>query len=221
MQNMLVKLAVSLGPVALILLLSEYLWRKKILRGERARKLIHIVAGVWIAFWPFYIPLDGIFILGVVMLTLVIYSRATNLFQAINDVKRKTFGDILFAVGFIICAYFGTVDWIFTISVLLLALADGGAAVVGRYWGQSNQYFVFGNKNLRKSIAGTCAFILLAVISAGIGYVVGGSAVIADNVALVLIGLPLAGALLENIMPYGLDNVATPLLATLLLNSLV
>lgn len=218
---MLLKLVVSLGPVALTLLLSEFLWRKKILRGERARKFIHIIAGVWIAFWPYYIPLDGIFILGVVMLTLVIYSRLTNLFQAINDVSRRTYGDIFFALGFIICAYFGSSDWVFTISVLLLALADGGAAVVGRYWGKTNQYLVFGNKNLRKSIAGTAAFVCLAVVSVAIGYLAGGSEVLAENMLIAFIGIPLLGALLENIMPYGLDNVATPLLATLVLNSLI
>jgi dolichol kinase len=218
---MIIKLLFALCPVGVTLLLSEYLWRKKILKGERARKFIHILSGVWIAFWPFYIPLDGIFVLGAAMCTLLVYSRLTNLFHAIYDVRRRTYGDIFYALGFMACAFFGREDWIFTVSVLLLALADGGAAVVGRFWGRSNSYLVFGSKQLRKSISGTLAFLIFAVLSVGIGWLIGGDAILSKHIVLVFIWLPLVAALLENTMPFGLDNIATPLLATLLLNSLI
>jgi dolichol kinase len=182
---MIIKLLFALGPVGVTLLLSEYLWRKKILKGERARKFIHILSGVWIAFWPFYIPLDGIFVLGAAMCTLLVYSRLTNLFHAIYDVRRRTYGDIFYALGFMACAFFGREDWIFTVSVLLLALADGGAAVVGRFWGRSNSYLVFGSKQLRKSISGTLAFLIFAVLSVGIGWFIGGDAILSKHIVLV------------------------------------
>lgn len=218
---MILKLLFALGPVGITLLTSEYLWRKKILKGERGRKFIHILSGVWIAFWPFYLPLDGIFVLGAVMCTLLIYSRLTNLFQAIYDVRRRTYGDIFYAFGLMGCAFVGREDWIFTVSILLLALADGGAAVVGRFWGRTNSYLVFGSKQLRKSISGTLAFLFFAVISVSIGWFVGGESLLSQHIAIAFVGIPLISALLENTMPYGLDNIATPLFATLLLNSLI
>ncbi len=218
---MIAKFLIALAPVGITLLLSEYLWRKKILKGERARKFIHILAGVWIAFWPFYVPLDGIFVLGAVMCTMLIYSRLTNLFHAIYDVKRRTYGDIFYALGFMACAFVGRVDWIFTVSILLLALADGGAAVVGRYCGASNSYLVFGSKQLKKSVSGTIAFLAFAVLSVGIGWLVGGDLVLRENILIGFLYLPIIAALFENTMPYGLDNLATPLIATLLLNSLL
>ncbi len=218
---MIVKLFIALFPVALVLLSSEILWRKKIIEGERARKFIHILAGVYIAFWPFYIPFDGIFVLGCATLTLVIYSRYTQLFHAIYATKRKTYGDILYALAIIICSYFGQEPWIFTVSILILALADGGAAVVGKSLGRSNKYQVLGFKPLSKSIAGTLTFIIFTYISLGIGYVLGGSTVMQDNLFMVFCVIPAAATILENTMPYGFDNLATPVFVTVLLNSLI
>jgi len=218
---MIPKLILALGPVGAILIASEVLWQKKIIIGEKARKFIHILAGAWMAFWPLYIPFDGIFVLGCVALSLLIYSRITKLFHAIYSVKRKTYGDILFAVAIVVCAYFGQEPWIFTISILLLALSDGGAAVFGRYYGLKNQYLVFGSKNLRKSIAGTVAFLLFSYFSILVGWLMGGGDIISANLFMVLAVLPFGSALLENTMPYGLDNLTTPLFATLLLNSLL
>ena len=218
---MIPNLALALIPVGIILILSELLWQKKIIIGERARKFIHILAGTWMAFWPLYLPFDGTFILGCIALTLLVYSRITKLFHAIYSVKRKTYGDIFFAIGILVCAYLGQESWIFTTSILLLALADGGAAVVGRYYGLENQYLVFGNENLRKSVAGTIAFLIFSYTSIAIGWLLGGGDVIADNIIAILLILPVGSAILENTMPYGLDNLTTPLFATLLLNSLL
>jgi dolichol kinase len=215
------KIFIALFPVALILIASEMLWRKHIAKGERARKFIHILAGAWMAFWPHYLPFDGIFILGCVALVLLVYSRFSHLFSAIYDVDRKTYGEITYALAIIVCSYLGLTPWVFTVSILILALADGGAAVVGRFWGLSNQYFVMGIKNLRKSISGTIAFFLLTYVALLIGWFIGGEDVIRDNFVVVLLVLPLSATLLENIAPYGLDNLFTPLFVTLLLNSLV
>lgn len=208
-------------PIGIVLLLSEYLWRKKVIRGERARKFIHILAGIWMAFWPFYLPFDGIFILGCVALTFLLYSRYTQLFGAIYAVKRRTYGELFYALTIIICSYYGQEPWIFTVSILLLAIADGGAAVVGRLVGKKNEYKVFGKNNLKKSIAGTIAFVAFAYITIGIGALVGGNVIIASNIMTTLIFLPVTATILENVSPYGSDNLFTPVFATFLLNSLL
>lgn len=215
------KLALALVPVGIVLVLSELLWRKKIVKGEKARKFIHILAGCWIAFWPLYLPFDGIFILGCVALTLLVYSRFTSLFHAIYAVKRKTYGDLLFALAIIVCAYYGQADWVFTISILLLSLADGGAALAGRYWGKKNTYKVFGSKYLQKSIIGTATFLILAYVSIGIGLLLGGADYISDSPILIFLIVPVIATIAENTMPLGFDNFFTPLSATILLNTLV
>lgn len=213
-------LIIALLPVGFILLLSEYLWRRRVIKGERARKFIHILAGIWMAFWPFYIPFDGIFVLGSMAATLLVYSRVTNLFHSIYAVKRRTYGDIIYAFGVIACAYFADADWIFTVSILILAVADGGAAVAGRFWGLKNQYYVFGKKSLRKSVIGTSVYIMLVYASLVVGTFIGGREVLNNNLAQSILVLPFVATILENTMPYGIDNLATPLFTTFILNSL-
>jgi dolichol kinase len=218
---MVVKLFFALAPVGFVLISSELLWRKNIIQGERARKFIHVLAGVWMAFWPFYIPFDGIFVLSAVAITLLMYSRFTKLFHAIYATKRKTYGDILYGFALLLCSYYGRADWVFTVSILILAIADGGAAIVGRLWGSSHQYYVFGKQYLRKSWHGTAAFLLLTYLCLMIGWLIGGENVINDNLVAALIFLPPFLTFLENVVPYGFDNVTTPLAATLILNSLL
>lgn len=215
------KLFIGLFPVLLILLVSEYLWRKKIVKGERARKFIHILAGIWMAFWPHYLPLDGIFILGCIAIVALVYSRITRMFHAIYAVKRRTYGDILFAAAIAFCAYFAKEPWVFTVSILLLSLADGGAAVIGRFLGINNQYFVFKWPVLRKSVAGTVSYVIFAYISILIGWAIGGEEAISNNMVAAFVVLPFTATLLENVSPYGMDNLVTPMFATLFLNAMI
>lgn len=211
----------AVAPIAIILVASEILWRAKKLKGEKARKFVHILAGIWFAFWPVYLPMDGIFILGFFAFVLLVYSRFTRLFHAIYAVKRRTYGDLLYAVSIIICALLTQEAWIFTVSVLLMSFADGMAAVIGRYWGEGNRYFVFGFKELQKSYVGTITYILCCLLIVFIGSFIGGGDVISDNILIAFVALPLFCTVIENISPYGFDNLFIPIMSTVLLNGLV
>lgn len=212
---------IALVPIGLILLSSEILWRRKIIKDEIARKFIHILAGCWMAFWPYYLPFEGIFILGCIALALILYSRFTRLFHAIYSVRRKTYGDIFFAVAIVVCAFLAQEDWVFMVSILLLALADGAAAIAGQLWGSGNTYQLFGSKYLRKSRAGTTAFVVCTYLALGLGWLLGGEMYMSDMLVLTFVLLPLAATTAENVMPVGLDNLVTPVITVLILNSLV
>lgn len=219
-------LALALAPVVIILALSELLWRRKVIKGEKARKFIHILAGAWMAFWPLYLPFDGIFILGCLALTILLYSRYTRLFHAIYSVKRRTYGELCLALAIMVCAFLAREPWIFVVAILLVALADGIAAVAGRYLGIKNQYFVLKKKYLRKSVAGTVTFLLFTYISIGIGLLISEHDFVLNSIdlagsAVLLFVLPIGATIIENITPYGVDNILLPVFATILLNSLL
>ena len=93
--------------------------------------------------------------------------------------------------------------------------------MVGKHWGKNNEYKVFGKKALTKSIAGTAAFVVLAYVSLLIGALLGGADYLQQNVMLALVILPVLATIFENTMPYGFDNLFSPLVATILLNSLI
>ncbi len=201
--------------VFIILLVSEVLWKLGRLKGELARKFIHIFVGVFVAFWPFYMEFKWIRLISLAFLGVIYISRELKLFHAIEDVKRKTWGDMFFAIGIGLCAVLAPTPWIFTAAILHLSLADGLAAIVGERFGAQNRYKIFGQV---KSVAGTLSYWL---ISLGIMTFTVGAGLIGFNqmVWLLILGLPVSAALLENVSPRGTDNIIVPLFVTITLSS--
>lgn len=200
-----IEIAQAIGPVFLLLLFSEILWRKKTLRGESARKLLHILIGSYIAFWPLFITFRQIQLISIALFTVVYLSHRFHIFHAINDVKRKTWGDLLYAVGIGLTATFTHSAWIYAVAVLHLSVADGFAGLLGCQFGKNNQYKVFGNT---KSIVGTATFIICSFIILSIF-----SSTNPTNAPAILVALlPFMAATIENIGVMGTDNVLIPLL---------
>jgi len=238
------KAVIATVPVAIILVGSEYLWRRKVVQGERARKFIHILAGSYMAFWPFYISFESTYLLGAASVLILVYSKAlasilpamhraaknnqfasravnvleyAGVFHAIYAVNRRTYGDIFLGMAVMIAALLTDKPWLFATAILMISLADGCAAVVGRYWGLDNVYYVFGWKVLRKSRAGTAAFIGAAYCVLAFGWLAGGQDVLGGQLWNTLLFIPVGAALLENISPFGTDNVITPVFVILMI----
>jgi phytol kinase len=201
--------------IALVLLLSEFLWRKERIKNESARKFVHIIAGTIIAFFPFWVSYNWIMILGLGFVVGNLVNRYTPLFNAVHAVKRKTWGDVLFGIGVLICALFRPDPLIFTAAILHLALADGFAALVGERYGK-HFYRVFDHK---KSLIGSLAF---AIMSFSILAIIVAAGHMNNSYALwpLLLGTPILTAALENLSGYGTDNITVPLTVLMLLNSL-
>ncbi len=204
----------GISPVFLLLVMSEYLWRTKRLRGERARKLVHVAAGTFIAFWPWFMSFRTIQILSMGMIAVILLSRVLNIFQGIHGVRRRTVGDILFPVTVALIASIAASEWIFAVAMLHLGLADGMAAVVGDRWGKNNRYKIFGEI---KSVAGSLTFLSFSVLIM-VGFVVFGPAVFREFYWQLLILLPLIATCVENLSIRGTDNIFVPLFVAMILN---
>lgn len=206
-----VKLLLALGPVLFMLVISEYFWKEKIIRGESARKLLHIVIGSYVATWPAFLTFPVIQNISAAFLVVVLLSQRYNIFKAINDVKRKTWGDVLYALGIGLTATLTRDPWTFSVAILFMSLSDGMAGLVGTHYGRSSQYSVFGNK---KSIAGTIAFIVCSfAILVGVQTVHS-----LDLSPLMFVILPFMAAALENLGSLGSDNILIPVLVVLALS---
>ena len=198
-------------PLSVLTLLSEYLWRKKLLRGEGGRKFVHILSGVWISAWPYFVGYRTIQLLSIALLLIALASRFLHVFRVVRDVKRRTLGDLLFPLAVLTCASLTPATWVFTTAMLYLALADGLAAVVGtRYKKVAHYYQVFGQK---KSVLGTLTYFVTALVilfvstsllSPESSFVLGGSLTS-------LLSVVVVATLLENLSPYGSDNLSIPL----------
>jgi len=205
----------SVLVVFIILLVSEWLWRTKRLRGEFGRKLVHISVGSFVAFWPFYMSFHYIQLISLAFLLVVLISSKLHLFHAVYKIDRKSWGNILFAVGIGLTALLTSSHWIFMAAILHLSLADGLAAVIGKHFGQARQYKVF---TATKSVVGTATFWLVSALI--LLYVLTQGATSQTLTLPLLIWLPVASAVIENLGIYGLDNVLVPLFIVLTLSQL-
>lgn len=207
----------SLVAVLGVLLYSEYLWRKKKLNGEQLRKFVHVLVGIFVAFWPLFMSWRTIQLISIAFLVVIFLSRRYKLFHALLSVKRKSYGDIAFAVGIGLSATLTESSTIFAVAILHMAVADGLAALIGAKFGKNWRYKVFGQE---KTVVGSMAFWLISLFILGIGLLFTSTGSSFDSYTLALIVVPPALTLVENLINHGFDNIAIPLACVLLLGAI-
>lgn len=207
------ELAVATVPIAALLVLSEIMWRARLIRGEVARKLLHIIVGSYVAYWLYFLTFEQIELLAVAMLVGVSISHRYHIFHAITDVKRKTWGDIFYAAGLGLIAFITRQPWVFALAVLHMSVADGLAGLVGTKLGKGNTYKVLG---ATKSVAGTVTFAIASLV-----LLLAFRASHPEIGLPIVISLPLVLAAVENFGVYGTDNLMIPVLVAIVANTLL
>jgi dolichol kinase len=212
-------LLAAIGTAAL-LLIGQLLWRDKLLKGESARKFIHITVASYAAFWPYFVDRWWIVILSAIFVLALLVIKKLKIFKSMTTVKRATCGEICFALSIgALALVFGN-NYIYTIALLHMALADGFAAIVGVNMAKRAKNFYYNGS--RKSLAGTATFVLISfILNLAYWMVVSRISLQGNLIGLspifysLLSGVALAGV--EIIAPKGTDNVAVPFAAGLLL----
>lgn len=199
---------IALAVVFILLAVAEVLWHSKHMRGETARKFIHITVGTFVAFWPYFMSWREIQVISLAFLLVVVLSWHQNIFRAVHGVDRKTWGELFFPIGIGISALLEPPAIIFAAAILHLSLADGFAAVIGGRYGHPHRYSI---RNYTKTIAGSATFCLLSVA------IVLCTVLLSQNgltwpLLPLLIWLPLVATLVENVAIAGTDNLFLPLL---------
>lgn len=205
------KIGLALLPIFITLVASEALWRAKILRGEAARKTLHIIIGSYVATWPFYISFTQIQWISLALLIVVALSHKLKIFHAIIDIKRRTWGDLLYAIGIGLTAFMTNEPWIFAIAILHMSLCDGLAGLLGNHYGKKNRYYILGQP---KSIVGSVVFLVTSFLVMTL--------LVPSNLDLSLgayiFVIPIVATLIESIGVYGSDNVVVPAVLVYMLN---
>lgn len=220
---MILRLLVACFFVGSAIFFAEVARINKWVSGERARKLIHILVGIWAAWLPLWLGWRSIIVLGVVLLIGVFVVERLKFIRSIRSVSRSTIGEYLFPITMIILAVFFKNNIIFAAAMLQLGLSDGMAAVIGTRYGKKTVFKVMGNK---KSKHGTATFFVLSTIifswalwalHPGLAFVSLSSGVV--SVALAL-GLSLITTGAELTGQKGIDNLSVPLFTAVALRLL-
>ena len=202
--------------------------------GEYGRKAIHISIGIFSATFPMYMNrteifiFHGLFFVGTVALSLSsdfvrhhpwaakfkIGRILAGLFERYEDVSRWTIGQFLYPLSLLLVVLFFDDLLIYSFSVLMLALADGFAAVIGKPFGKII-FYVPGGK---KSLVGSFTFFMIAFTLMCVFLIIETEAGYIALVPAVMYALTIT--FFEAMIAGGFDNLAVPLMTAILLNTI-
>lgn len=198
--------------------LGEFAYHKMKVAGENTRKFIH--AGTGLLTLTFPILFDSalwVFLLCLTFLLILLASKHYNFLKSVNDINRFSFGSILYPIIVVLififskcqvdtlnCFYFGGVSF-FYIPILIMALADPCAALVGKNYPIRPYKF----RNQTKTLSGSFAFFFVAAFVCCIFIKL-------DFWWLILL-LSFLTTLVEGLSKNGFDNFSIPFVAALTL----
>ncbi|MEM8961339.1 MAG: hypothetical protein AAGD38_07680 [Acidobacteriota bacterium] len=153
--------AVLISALFLSLLLIAELWRRwGSAPAEHTRKLVHIGGGLVCVFLPFLIErLWIIFLLAASLTGLFLLARRFGFLDSLHGVDRHSRGAEYFPLSvFLLLLIVGDDLWRYLAALLVLAVGDASAALIGKRYGRW-RYQVDGN---HKTVEGSLVFLLIA-----------------------------------------------------------
>jgi len=190
-----------------IVLLSAVLCKKYFpKREELSRKIVHIGTGpVILLAWLFDLP-KNIAVSAAVFITITLgLNYQFRLLPAIEDIKRKSFGTIAYGISITILLVLFWPKYASTVSlgVLSMAFGDGMAGLIGKSI-RSRKWVVLGQT---KSAAGTLTMgLIVAMTTLAISQL---NNLNIQPLEIIVISLIATG--LEQISPWGIDNITVPI----------
>ena len=175
-------------------------------KEELSRKIVHIGTGpVILLAWLFDIPKNIAFFSAFFITIALGINYQFRLLPAIEDIERKSFGTIAYGISITILLLLFWPRYASSISIGILSMAfgDGLAGLVGRSI-NSPKWSVLGQT---KSIAGTCTMgSIVAITTATISSINN-----LDIQPIEILVISLIATFLEQISPWGIDNITVPI----------
>ncbi len=204
---------ISIASLYLILFVAvEVITKRTGVSKELSRKVVHVVAGTTAALLPLVMTFTEIAVLSLLFIPVMLVSKRANIFSSIHHVARRTYGEVYFPFAILITALVFPKTELYMYGLLVMAVSDGFASIVGQKYGK-NTYRLFGAK---KSYEGSVVFFVTAV-AIGLGVLTTLTAVAAPAAVVISLGVGLLLTFVEAGLGRGLDNLVVPPLAALLM----
>ena len=175
-------------------------------KEELSRKIIHIGTGPVILLASLFEIPKNIAFLSALFITLGLgINYQYRLLPAIEDVERKSFGTIAYGISItlLLALFWPRYESSISIGVLSMAFGDGLAGLIGRSI-NSPKWSVLGQS---KSIAGTLTMgSVVAITTATISTI---NHLEIQSIEIIIISL--IATFLEQISPWGIDNITVPI----------
>lgn len=158
------------GLFILLFIVAELLYHKAKVKAEYTRKFVHVGTGLLTLLFPLmFTQFIWVIMICTSFIALLILSLKFNFLKSINAIDRKSSGSLMYPVIVVICFYYflqqnqhsQTIQYYyFYLPVLIMALCDPLAAIVGKNYPKwPYTYF-----KQTKTLSGSLAFLLLALV---------------------------------------------------------
>lgn len=196
-----------------LFVVSELLYHVLKVPAEYTRKVTHVGTGLLTLLFPVYLQeLWQMFAICGVFLVLLLLSMKFNLLKSVNNIERKSLGSLLYPIIVVIvfCFYHYMQQHETTFApklyfyapILIMAISDPVAAIVGRQYG----------KGPGKTYMGSAAFLLSAIaVSSVLLIVFSTGATDMNSMLLHTLAISLAAMAAERWSNGGWDNFTIPL----------
>lgn len=189
---------------------AELLYHFLHIKAELTRKLVHFGTGILTFLFPVFLS-SHIWVLALCasFALILIVSLQFKLLPSINAVDRITWGSLCYPLAVYICfvanEFNGNKSILFYLPILILAICDPLAALVGKRW-PWGKYSIFGN---HKSLAGSFVFFIIASILSC--FYIQQYAALNLGVLIPALLIALVATVAEAISNKGFDNITIPL----------
>jgi uncharacterized protein (TIGR00297 family) len=220
--------ALALITLAVVGLLgaSELLRRRFDLPAEFSRKVVHVGTGLVIFFAPMFIAHTAPVLLIAVVFTLAnIAAYARGWLPSVHHTARRSYGTVYYPLALAVLAplLWHDAPEIVAAAMLVLAVGDGAAGIVGELARTPRRYTLVGDE---KSVEGSVAMFLASLAALHLALAVYPDrsipvAALLESAPVLLfatlVAISAAATAAEALTPRGLDNLSVPLVTALLL----
>ena len=216
------------GAFLLLFACAELLYRKYKIRAEYTRKMVHVGTGLLTLLFPLLLSnhWSVLFLCGSFLIILLL-SLKYKFLPGINAIDRISYGSIAYPIIVFICYLVweqvekplsgDVISYLFFyLPILIMALADPAAALVGKAYPIG--IFKWGGE--QKSFAGSFAFFCVAFIISILFFINSSSLSLLTALFFAFI-LAILAAFTEVISKKGLDNLTIPLTVLMVLYVLI
>lgn len=187
---------------------------------EVTRKLVHVSVGIAVFFSPSIFTASlPVVILALFFIVVNFAAVRLDLLRGIYGTGRRSYGTVFYPLAFLllVIVFWHRSPLILSLSILVLALADAAAALVGEGFRNPGIFFITSDK---KSVAGSLTMFCVSFVVLFFGIRAGWSGNAGDLVfAFSAAGAAAANATVwEAVSSRGLDNLTVPLSVALVLS---
>ena len=166
--NTIVLSFIYLMGIGFLLFINELMYRKMSVKAEVSRKAAHFLSTLATVPFPYIFPSHWyVLILASIFFAILLFTKRGTKLGSIHNIERKTMGSYMLPAAIYVTFLVSDIQdnkLIYILPMLILAISDPIAAIVGIGLEKNNHKIIIGGYHTNKSLFGSTAFFISALL---------------------------------------------------------